>query len=53
MNAEFALIVRELESVYQSMLGDLFDFLVADVAKSLMPNFQGSSRFSVGSLEFG
>jgi hypothetical protein len=50
MDAEFALVVRELESVYQSMLGDLFDFLVADVAKSLVPYFQGCSQFSVGLL---
>jgi hypothetical protein len=53
MNAEFAVVVREIESVYQTMLGDLFDLFVADVAKPLVPYFQGRSQFSVGSLEFG
>jgi hypothetical protein len=53
MDAPVAIVISELETMYQAMFGDLFDFSVADVAKSLMPDSQGSSRLSVGSLGFG
>ena len=53
VDAQFAIVICELETMYQTMFGDLFDFLGADVAKSLMPDSQGSSRLSVGSLGFG
>ena len=43
MDTSVAIVISELEAVYQAMFGGLFDLFVADVTESLMPDFQGSS----------